>query len=77
MAENVPPGANAKPGGEGPRGLPYYEKLRKDLRDSLTKKRMADRNLVGYKTTSSRNDLSHLAVGKCRGIDLQPRNEVS
>jgi hypothetical protein len=26
--------------------MPYYEKLRKDLRDSLQKKRILDNNLV-------------------------------
>lgn len=28
------------------RGLPYYEKLRRDLRDSLQKKRMMDKSMV-------------------------------
>ncbi|KAL9623958.1 MAG: hypothetical protein Q9160_001711 [Pyrenula sp. 1 TL-2023] len=45
MTENVPPGASAKPSGDAPRGLPYYEKLRRDLRESITKKRLLDRNL--------------------------------
>lgn len=49
MAENVPPsGTAAKPAASGDRpGLPYYEKLRRDLRDTLQKKRLLDRNMVG------------------------------
>jgi chromatin modification-related protein EAF6 len=43
MAENVPPqGANA----DATRGLPYYEKLKRDLRETLQKKRILDKNLV-------------------------------
>lgn len=48
MAENVPPGTVTKPvsaSADRP-GLPYYEKLRRDLRDTLQKKRLLDRNLV-------------------------------
>ena len=29
------------------RGVPYYEKLRRDLRETLQKKRVLDKNLVG------------------------------
>jgi chromatin modification-related protein EAF6 len=28
------------------RGLPYYEKLRRDLRDTLQKKRLMDKSMV-------------------------------
>ena len=48
MAENIPPGTASKPvsaSADRP-GLPYYEKLRRDLRDTLQKKRLLDRNLV-------------------------------
>lgn len=49
MAENVPPGSATKPvTTEQPRGLPYYEKLRRDLRDTIQKKRILDRSLVIY-----------------------------
>ncbi|KAH0831682.1 hypothetical protein FOPE_02940 [Fonsecaea pedrosoi] len=48
MAENIPPGSGSAPkptaGNDRP-GLPYYEKLRRDLRDTLQKKRLLDRNL--------------------------------
>lgn len=47
MAENVPPGSAHKPTASADRpGLPYYEKLRRDLRDTLQRKRLLDRNLV-------------------------------
>lgn len=55
MTENVPPGSASKVATKedaGPRGLPYYEKLRRDLRDTLNRKRQLDRNLV---STSLRN----------------------
>jgi hypothetical protein len=44
MTENaVPPSA---PTGEATRGIPYYEKLKRDLRDTLMKKRQLDKNMV-------------------------------
>ena len=49
MTENVPPGSGGKTATKddaGSRGLPYYEKLRRDLRDTLNRKRQLDRNLV-------------------------------
>ena len=46
MAENAPPVAasNAQP--DTSRGMPYYERLRRDLRESLQKKRAIDHTLV-------------------------------
>ena len=49
MAENLPPGSATKPvvaTDSTARGLPYYEKLRRDLRDTIQKKRILDKNLV-------------------------------
>lgn len=48
MAENAPPPTSSGPAApaDSSRGMPYYEKLRKDLRDSLQKKRILDNNLV-------------------------------
>ena len=43
MAENVPPSTISA---DGTRGLPYYEKLKRDLRDTLQKKRALDKQLV-------------------------------
>lgn len=39
MAENIPPPDNT-------RGVPYYEKLKRDLRETLQKKRLLDKNMV-------------------------------
>jgi chromatin modification-related protein EAF6 len=45
MAENAPPPITPAPA-DSSRGMPYYEKLRKDLRDALQKKRILDQNLA-------------------------------
>ena len=47
MAENAPPGSASNAGTDNSRGMPYYERLRRDLRESLNKKRLIDNNLVG------------------------------
>ncbi|KAL0257440.1 hypothetical protein SLS55_008253 [Diplodia seriata] len=46
MTENAPP-ADAQPNAnsEATRGMPYYEKLRRDLREALAKKRVLDATL--------------------------------
>jgi chromatin modification-related protein EAF6 len=57
MTENVPPGSAGKAKDDAAaRGLPYYEKLRRDLRDTLNKKRLIDKTLV-----STLEDLQSLA----------------
>jgi chromatin modification-related protein EAF6 len=50
MAENVPPGSAGKAAttDSTARGLPYYEKLRRDLRDTIQKKRILDKNIVRF-----------------------------
>jgi hypothetical protein len=45
MAENAPPSAGGAPP-DGSRGMPYYEKLRRDLREALNRKRQLDREMV-------------------------------
>ena len=45
MTENAPPNANSA-SNDASRGMPYYERLRRDLRESLNKKRLIDNNLV-------------------------------
>ena len=45
MAENIPPGANGT-NADAARGVPYYQKLKKDLHETLQKKRLLDRNMV-------------------------------
>lgn len=49
MAENIPPSTVTA---DGTRGLPYYEKLKRDLRDTLQKKRALDKQLVAHLPTS-------------------------
>lgn len=43
MAEKVPP---ASASADATRGVPYYEKLKRDLRETLQKKRMLDKTMV-------------------------------
>lgn len=43
-ASNAPADQNANS-----RGLPYYEKLRRDLRDTIAKKRLMDKSMVSDK----------------------------
>jgi chromatin modification-related protein EAF6 len=45
MAETAAPSVGAATA-ESTRGLPYYEKLKRDLREVLHKKRLLDKNLV-------------------------------
>jgi chromatin modification-related protein EAF6 len=52
MAENIPPTSATSGGAPAPndnatRGLPYYEQLKRNLRETLHKKRILDKNLVG------------------------------
>ena len=46
MAENIAPTTTAN--GDPTRGVPYYEKLKRDLRETLTKKRLLDKSLVFF-----------------------------
>ena len=51
MSENAPPGPGGAPAtvntsADVSRGVPYYEKIRRDLKDTIQKKRILDQNLV-------------------------------
>ena len=46
MTENAPQSGAANAAADASRGMPYYERLRRDLRESLNKKRVIDSNLV-------------------------------
>jgi len=64
MAENVPPGGS-NPSTKGTaateeRGLPYYEKLRRDLRDILAKKQRLDKNLASLEESIHRHETIYL-----------------
>ncbi|KEF59257.1 chromatin modification-like protein EAF6 [Exophiala aquamarina CBS 119918] len=62
MAENVPPATASKPASASADrpGLPYYEKLRRDLRDTLQKKRLLDRNLAAIEDQIYRQESTYL-----------------
>ncbi|KAM0799311.1 histone acetyltransferase subunit NuA4-domain-containing protein [Usnea florida] len=53
MAENIPPPDNT-------RGVPYYEKLKRDLRDTLQKKRVLDKNMAALEDQIYRYESSYL-----------------
>ncbi|KAL8694046.1 MAG: hypothetical protein Q9218_001224 [Villophora microphyllina] len=46
MTENVPPLSNTAAADASTRGIPYYEKLKRDLRETLQKKRLLDKNMA-------------------------------
>jgi len=68
MTENNPPQNPASstpttashPPGDSSRGMPYYEKLRKDLRESLQKKRHLDQSLSTLEDSITRLESSYL-----------------
>ena len=61
MAENVPPpSTTAGPSDAQTRGLPYYEKLKKDLRETLNKKRTLDKNMATLEDQIYRYETSYL-----------------
>ncbi|KAL9044565.1 MAG: hypothetical protein Q9214_002307 [Letrouitia sp. 1 TL-2023] len=59
MAENAPPPpANAT--ADATRGIPYYEKLKRDLRETLQKKRLLDKNMASLEDQIFRFETSYL-----------------
>ncbi|MCJ1283689.1 hypothetical protein MMC26_003020 [Xylographa opegraphella] len=59
MAENIAPnphGANA----DATRGVPYYEKLKRDLRETLQKKRLLDKSMAALEEQIYRFEASYL-----------------
>ncbi|KAF1942571.1 NuA4-domain-containing protein [Clathrospora elynae] len=61
MAENAPPGSASNTGAsDSSRGLPYYERLRRDLRESLNKKRLIDNNLLQLEDNILRVETQYL-----------------
>ncbi|CAF9928472.1 MAG: hypothetical protein ALECFALPRED_004067 [Alectoria fallacina] len=53
MTENLPPPDNT-------RGVPYYEKLKRDLRETLQKKRLLDKNMATLEDQIFRYEASYL-----------------
>lgn len=65
MVENAPPTPSLQTSSsntinDSSRGLPYYEKLKKDLRDSLSKKRALDAQLASIEDNIYRMESSYL-----------------
>ena len=68
MAEGViaTPSNGAKPD-DSSRGRPYYDKLRKDLKDTLEKKRELNRNMANLEATIARAELAYLEETSAAG----------
>ncbi|KAH8630928.1 hypothetical protein IG631_15505 [Alternaria alternata] len=60
MAENAAPGSANNAGADSSRGMPYYERLRRDLRESLNKKRLIDNNLLQLEDNILRVETQYL-----------------
>ncbi|KAF2707497.1 NuA4-domain-containing protein [Pleomassaria siparia CBS 279.74] len=60
MAENAPPAGTTNAASDASRGMPYYERLRRDLRESLAKKRAIDHSLMQLEEHILRNETSYL-----------------
>ncbi|MCJ1478493.1 hypothetical protein MMC13_007173 [Lambiella insularis] len=59
MAENAIP-ANQAANADASRGVPYYEKLKRDLRETLQKKRLLDKNMAALEEQIYRFEASYL-----------------
>ncbi|KAL8745638.1 MAG: hypothetical protein Q9190_002242 [Brigantiaea leucoxantha] len=59
MAENAPP-PSTNASADATRGVPYYEKLKRDLRETLQKKRLLDKNMSTLEDQIFRFEASYL-----------------
>ncbi|PSN63472.1 NuA4-domain-containing protein [Corynespora cassiicola Philippines] len=60
MTENAPQSGAANAAADASRGMPYYERLRRDLRESLNKKRVIDSNLMQLEENINRIETAYL-----------------
>ncbi|KAF1912416.1 histone acetyltransferase subunit NuA4-domain-containing protein [Ampelomyces quisqualis] len=60
MAENAPPGSSKDAATDASRGMPYYERLRRDLRESLQKKRQVDNSLLALEDQILKHETTYL-----------------
>ncbi|KAF2132799.1 NuA4-domain-containing protein [Dothidotthia symphoricarpi CBS 119687] len=60
MAENATPTSAKDTGADASRGVPYYERLRRDLRDLLQKKRAIDNGLLQLEDNILRQETTYL-----------------
>ncbi|MCJ1418800.1 hypothetical protein MMC32_005151 [Xylographa parallela] len=59
MAENIAPNTQAATA-DATRGVPYYEKLKRDLRETLQKKRLLDKSMAALEEQIYRFEASYL-----------------
>jgi len=59
MSENAPP-VGAPTLSDSSRGMPYYEKLRRDLRETLQKKRILDQSIATLEENIYRQETTYL-----------------
>ncbi|KAL8862914.1 MAG: hypothetical protein Q9178_000856 [Gyalolechia marmorata] len=64
MTENAPLPSNAD---STTRGIPYYEKLKRDLRETLQKKRLLDKNMATLEDQIYRIEASYLEETSAAG----------
>ncbi|KAL8666655.1 MAG: hypothetical protein Q9202_001193 [Teloschistes flavicans] len=70
MTENVPPSsaaAAAAAADASTRGVPYYEKLKRDLRETLQRKRLLDKNLATLEDQIYRIESTYLEETSAAG----------
>ncbi|KAH7123857.1 histone acetyltransferase subunit NuA4-domain-containing protein [Dendryphion nanum] len=60
MAENAPPTSATNAAADTSRGMPYYERLRRDLRESLQRKRTLDTGLAQIEDNILRIETAYL-----------------
>ncbi|KAF2808532.1 NuA4-domain-containing protein [Mytilinidion resinicola] len=60
MAENAPPPGSGGQRHDASAGMPYYEKLRRDLRETLQKKRQLDNSLATLEESIYKAETSYL-----------------
>ncbi|KAF2253169.1 NuA4-domain-containing protein [Trematosphaeria pertusa] len=60
MAENAPPASAGNTATDASRGMPYYERLRRDLRESLQRKRVIDNSLAQLEDNILRVETQYL-----------------
>ncbi len=53
------------------RGLPYYEKLKRDLRETIKKKHLLDKNMVGGVSMEVEGTFLSCFAGRFRRVHLQ------
>jgi len=66
MSENIPPNAHTA-NSDATRGIPYYEKLKRDLREIIQKKRLLDKNMAALEEQIYRLEGSYIKGSSAAG----------